>query len=87
MLRFELQVAEHPPTHQDVAGMIDTGREPVTRALLTLAQQGIAEKDAQGLVIVKPETLRRMAEPEARPCRSFTAPTAAIRRRTHSVNL
>jgi CRP/FNR family cyclic AMP-dependent transcriptional regulator len=61
----DVQVVEHPPTHQDVASMINTSRESVTRALLTLAQQGIVEKGTQKLIIVRPEALRRLAQGQA----------------------
>lgn len=61
----DVQVVEHPPTHQDIASMINTSRETVTRALLLLAQQGVVEKGAQRLIILKPEELRRLAEGQA----------------------
>jgi CRP/FNR family transcriptional regulator, cyclic AMP receptor protein len=44
-------VIENLPTHQDIAIMINTSRETVTRAILTLVQQGIVEKEAHRLVI------------------------------------
>lgn len=45
------EVVENMPTHQDVANMVNTSRESVTRALNTLVQQGIIEKDGHRLVI------------------------------------
>jgi CRP-like cAMP-binding protein len=55
-------VVENLPTHQDIANMINTSRETVTRALLTLAQQGIVQKDAHRLIIVKPEALQKLVQ-------------------------
>ena len=57
-----VHVVENLPTHQDIANMINTSRETVTRALLVLVQQGIVEKGAHRLVIVKPEALQKLIE-------------------------
>jgi len=54
-------VVENLPTHQDIANMVNTSRETVTRALLTLTQLGIAQKDAHRLIIRDPEALRKLA--------------------------
>ncbi|MFZ6816245.1 Crp/Fnr family transcriptional regulator [Undibacterium sp. Rencai35W] len=56
-----LEIVENLPTHQDIAMMINTSRETVTRALLHLAQQGIVEKDLHRLIIRKPEELQKLA--------------------------
>lgn len=56
-----LEVIENLPTHQDIANMINTSRETVTRTLLALAQQGIVEKDMHRLIIRKPEALQKLA--------------------------
>lgn len=56
-----MEVIENLPTHQDMAIMINTSRETVTRALLHLVQQGIVEKDLHRLIIRKPEELQRLA--------------------------
>ena len=56
------RVIENLPTHQDIANMINTSRETVTRALLTLVQQGVAQKDAHRLIILDPEGLQRLAQ-------------------------
>lgn len=53
-------VVENLPTHQDIANMINTSRETVTRALLALSQQGIIRKDAHRLVIVDPAALQKL---------------------------
>jgi CRP-like cAMP-binding protein len=57
-----MHVVENLPTHQDIANMINTSRETVTRALLTLAQQGIIEKSTHKLIITKPDALRKLIE-------------------------
>lgn len=58
-----LIVVENLPTHQDIAIMINTSRETVTRAILTLVQQGIVEKDAQHrLIIRKPDALQKLIQ-------------------------
>jgi CRP/FNR family cyclic AMP-dependent transcriptional regulator len=56
-----LEVIENLPTHQDIAMMINTSRETVTRALLYLVQQGIVEKDLHRLIIRKPDELKMLA--------------------------
>jgi CRP-like cAMP-binding protein len=55
-------VVENMPTHQDIANMINTSRETVTRALLTLVQQGIVQKDSHRLIIVDPEALQKLVQ-------------------------
>jgi CRP/FNR family transcriptional regulator, cyclic AMP receptor protein len=56
-------VVENLPTHQDIAIMINTSRETVTRAILMLVQQGIVEKDAQHrLIILKPDALQKLIQ-------------------------
>ena len=55
-------VLENLPTHQDIANMINTSRETVTRALAALAQQGIVQKDANRLIIVKPDALQKLVQ-------------------------
>ncbi|HEY5801863.1 MAG TPA: Crp/Fnr family transcriptional regulator [Burkholderiaceae bacterium] len=58
----EVEVVENLPTHQDIANMINTSRETVTRALLTLAQQGIVKKDSHRLIIVDPQGLQKLVQ-------------------------
>ena len=55
-------VVENLPTHQDIANMINTSRETVTRALLTLVQQGIVQKEANRLVILDPQALQKLIQ-------------------------
>ncbi|MBB3219948.1 Crp/Fnr family transcriptional regulator [Pseudoduganella umbonata] len=53
-------VLENLPTHQDIANMINTSRETVTRALTVLAQKGIVQKEASRLIIIKPDALQEL---------------------------
>ncbi|UTY58024.1 Crp/Fnr family transcriptional regulator [Massilia sp. erpn] len=55
-------VVENLPTHQDIANMINTSRETVTRALQTLTQQGIIQKDTHRLIIINPQALQKLVE-------------------------
>lgn len=55
-------VIENLPTHQDIANMINTSRETVTRALLTLSQQGIVQKEGNRLVILNPLALQKLIQ-------------------------
>jgi len=56
------EVVKDLPTHQDIANMINTSRETVTRALTALSQQGIIQKDSKGLLIINPQGLQKLAE-------------------------
>ena len=60
-----LEVIENLPTHQDIANMINTSRETVTRTLLVLVQQGIVQKDLHRLIIRKPEALQKLAQSDS----------------------
>ncbi|MYN30762.1 Crp/Fnr family transcriptional regulator [Duganella levis] len=55
-------VVENLPTHQDIANMINTSRETVTRTLLALTQQGIVKKGQHRLIIIKPEELQKLVQ-------------------------
>ena len=55
-------VVENLPTHQDIANMINTSRETVTRALLTLVQQGIVQKESHRLLIKDPDALQKLVQ-------------------------
>jgi CRP-like cAMP-binding protein len=58
----DLLVVENLPTHQDIANMINTSRETVTRTLLGLVQQGVIQKGVHRLVIVDPEALQKLIQ-------------------------
>lgn len=57
-----VDVVDNLPTHQDVANMINTSRETVTRTLLTLAQQGVVRKDAHRLLILDLPALQKLGQ-------------------------
>lgn len=56
----DLEVVENLPTHHDIAIMINTSRETVTRALLSLIERGIVEKDMNRLIVRDPEALQKL---------------------------
>jgi len=58
------EVVENLPTHQDIANMINTSRETVTRALAVLVQQGIVLKEGNRLIIMRPEALQQLVQAE-----------------------
>jgi len=58
----DVHVVENLPTHQDIANMINTSRETVTRALLALTQAGIIQKGTHKITIVKPEELQKLIQ-------------------------
>jgi len=58
----DVHVVENLPTHQDIANMINTSRETVTRALLALSQAGIIQKGTHKITIVKPEELQKLIQ-------------------------
>jgi CRP-like cAMP-binding protein len=55
-------VVENLPTHQDIANMINTSRETVTRALAQLTQQGIVQKDSHRLIIIDAQALQKLVD-------------------------
>lgn len=56
------ELVENLPTHQEIANMINTSRETVTRTLLMLAQRGIVKKDASRLIITNPNALKKLIQ-------------------------
>ena len=50
------------PTHQEVAIMINTSRETVSRAISELVKTGVLEKDVKRLIIRQPEKLAEFTE-------------------------
>jgi CRP-like cAMP-binding protein len=58
----DVHVVENLPTHQDIANMINTSRETVTRALLALTQAGIIQKGTHKIFIVKPDELQKLIQ-------------------------
>ena len=53
---------DNAPTHQEIAIMINTSRETVTRALQLLQGQHILERKGSQLLLLLPDTLRKAAE-------------------------
>lgn len=53
---------EGMPTHQEIAIMVNTSRETVTRAINALFELKTLEKQSRLLIVLKPETLKRAAE-------------------------
>ena len=58
-----LEVVENLPTQQDIAIMINTSRETVSRVLTELIQRGIVEKDLRRLIIRRPQELHLIVHP------------------------
>lgn len=58
----DVHVVENLPTHQDIANMINTSRETVTRALLALTQAGIIQKGTHRITIIKPDELQKLIQ-------------------------
>lgn len=53
-----LVVIEKMPTQQEIAITVNTSRETVSRAIQTLIQEGVVEKDLRRLIVRMPEVLR-----------------------------
>jgi CRP-like cAMP-binding protein len=56
-----LTVIEKMPTQQEIAIMVNTSRETVSRALQVLIQRGIVEKDLRRLIVRDPQALKEAA--------------------------
>ena len=54
-----LTVIEKMPTQQEIAIMVNTSRETVSRSIHTLIDKGVVEKDLRRLIVRRPEDLRR----------------------------
>ena len=57
-----VQVINDVPTHQEMAIMVNTSRETVTRALARLIRGGVVQKDRRRLYIRSPRLLERLVE-------------------------
>lgn len=60
-----LAVIEDAPTQQEMAIMVNTSRETVSRAFGELVRLGVVEKDLRRLIIRKPDVLRSLVEADA----------------------
>src|SRR4051812_9546256 len=56
-----LVVIQNMPKQQEMAIMINTSRETVSRAIAHLVQTGVVEKDFRRLIVRDPNRLRRLA--------------------------
>ncbi len=57
-------VVEKLPTQQEIAIMVNTSRETVSRALHVLIQKGVVQKDIRRLIVRQPDALREAASKE-----------------------
>lgn len=55
------------PRQQDLASMLNTSRETVSRVMARLLREGVIEKTPSGLRVLQPDLLRRMAQAESWP--------------------
>lgn len=60
-----LVVIEKMPTQQEIAIMVNTSRETVSRAVHILLQKGVVEKDMRRLIVRQPDALRKAVTNEA----------------------
>ena len=60
-----LVVIEKMPTQQEIAIMVNTSRETVSRAINILLQKGVVEKDLRRLIVRQPDLLRKAVTQEA----------------------
>lgn len=60
-----LVVIEKMPTQQEIAIMVNTSRETVSRAINILLQKGVVEKDLRRLIVLQPDLLRQAVIQEA----------------------
>jgi CRP-like cAMP-binding protein len=54
-----LVVIEKMPTQQEIAIMVNTSRETVSRAIQILLQKGVVEKDLRRLIVRQPAELSK----------------------------
>jgi DNA-binding transcriptional regulator YhcF (GntR family) len=62
-----LVVIEKMPTQQEIAIMVNTSRETVSRAIQILLQKGVVEKDLRRLIVRQPEELSKAVNQEISP--------------------
>ncbi len=55
---------EKMPTQQEIAIMVNTSRETVSRAIHILIEKGVVEKDMRRLIVRQPEALRKAVTDE-----------------------
>ena len=62
-----LVVIERMPTQQEIAIMVNTSRETVSRAIQILLQKGVVEKDLRRLIVRQPEELSKAVNQSISP--------------------
>ena len=62
-----LVVIEKMPTQQEIAIMVNTSRETVSRAIQILLQKGVVEKDLRRLIVRQPDELSKAVNQEISP--------------------
>jgi CRP-like cAMP-binding protein len=55
------------PRQQDLASMLNTSRETVSRSMARLVRHGVLDKSSAGLRVLQPDVLRRLAHAESWP--------------------
>jgi DNA-binding GntR family transcriptional regulator len=60
-----LVAIQNLPKQQEIAIMINTSRETVSRAIAHLVATGVLEKDFRRLIVRDPNRLRRLASTQA----------------------
>jgi len=67
-LMWETQGAQtliaHAPTHQELAIMVNSSRETVTRVFQLLQGRGVVERDGNALQVLQPDFIRQVASGE-----------------------
>lgn len=76
-----LEVIEDAPTQQEMAIMVNTSRETVSRAMSELMRLNVVEKDLRRLIIRRPELLRQMVETEG-PAEGQHPPQSRVQARS-----
>lgn len=54
----------HVPTHQELAIMVNSSRETVTRVFQLLQGRGVVERDGNALLVLQPDFIRQVASGE-----------------------
>jgi len=62
-----LVVIDKMPTQQEIAIMVNTSRETVSRAIQILLQKGVVEKDLRRLIVRQPEELSKAVNQSISP--------------------
>lgn len=55
------------PKQLDLANLLNTSRETVSRSMTRLMREGVIQKDLQGLRVLRPDKLNRLAQEDSPP--------------------